>query len=125
VALHGVPQGRSTAERNVFTDLQLQDQIDGRLKSVIAPAVAACLLAHPRVAADVEAVRRQSDALQALGQEILDEPVPEQLCRILREMRLADLSDDQLCRGKRPVEPRSGNGRRRHFAFYSKSSGPS
>jgi hypothetical protein len=31
--------------------------------------------------------------------------VPEHLRRILREMLLADLSDDQLCRGKRHVEP--------------------
>jgi anti-sigma factor RsiW len=71
-------------ERNVFTDEQIQDYIDRRLSERDRAAVAAYLLAHPRVAAEVEAVRRQSEALQALGQEILDEPVPEHLCRILR-----------------------------------------
>ncbi len=76
------------AERNAFTDQQVQDYIDGRLDERDRGAVAAYLLAHPRVAADVEAVRRQSDALRALGHEILDEPVPEHLRRIVRE-RLA------------------------------------
>jgi anti-sigma factor RsiW len=78
------------AERNVLTDQQIQDYLDGRLNERDRAAVAAYLLAHPRVAADVEAVRRQTDALQALGQEILDEPVPEHLRRILRAMLLAD-----------------------------------
>jgi anti-sigma factor RsiW len=73
------------AERNVFTDQQIQDYIDGRLNERDRAAVAAYLLVHPRVAADVEGVRRQSDALRALGQEILDAPVPEHLRRILRE----------------------------------------
>jgi anti-sigma factor RsiW len=74
-------------ERNAFTDQQIQDYIDGRLNERDRAAVAAYLLAHPRIAADVEAVRRQSDALRALGHEILDEPVPEHLRRILRERR--------------------------------------
>jgi anti-sigma factor RsiW len=71
-------------ERNASTDQQIQDYIDGRLSERDRAAVAAFLLAHPRVAAEVEAVRRQSDALQALGQEILDAPVPEHLRRVLR-----------------------------------------
>ena len=73
------------AERNVFRDEQIQDYVDGRLNERDRAAVAAYLLAHPRVAAEVEAVRRQSEALRALGQEILDEPVPEHLRRLLRE----------------------------------------
>ena len=72
-------------ERSAFTDQQIQDYIDGRLNERDRAAVAAYLLAHPRVATDVEAVRRQSDALQALGHEILDAPVPEHLRRIVRE----------------------------------------
>lgn len=71
-------------ERSAFTDEQIQDYIDGRLRERDRAAVAAYLLAHPRVAADVDAVRRQSEALRALGQEVLDEPVPEHLRRILR-----------------------------------------
>ena len=74
-------------ERNPFTDQQIQDYIDGRLSERDRAAVAAYLLAHPRVAADVEAVRRQSDALRALGHEILDEPVPAHLRRIVHERR--------------------------------------
>ena len=73
------------AERNVFRDEQIQDYIDGRLNERDRAAVAAYLLARPRVAAEVEAIRRQSEALMALGQEILDEPVPEHLRRVLRE----------------------------------------
>jgi anti-sigma factor RsiW len=73
------------AERNIFTDEQIQDYIDGRLNERDRAAVAAYLLAHPRVAAEVEAVRRQSDALRALGQEILDQPVPERLRQLLRD----------------------------------------
>ena len=72
------------AERSVFTDEQIQDYIDGRLNERDRAGVAAYLLAHPRAAAEVESVRRQSEALRALGQEILDAPVPEHLRRILR-----------------------------------------
>jgi anti-sigma factor RsiW len=56
------------------------------MSAIAPPSRRTC--SHPRVAADVEAVRRQSDALQALGREILDAPVPGHLRRILRE-RLA------------------------------------
>ncbi|HLT01409.1 MAG TPA: hypothetical protein VK001_04490, partial [Geminicoccaceae bacterium] len=72
------------AKRSVFTDRQLQDYIDGRLSERDRASVAAYLLAHPDVAAEVETVRRQSEALRALGQEILDEPVPERLREVLR-----------------------------------------
>ena len=72
-------------ERNVVTDRQLQDYVDDRLNERDRATVAAYLLAHPRVAAEVEAIRRQSEALRALGQEILDEPVPERLREVLRE----------------------------------------
>jgi anti-sigma factor RsiW len=73
------------ANRSVFTDRQLQDYIDGRLNERDRAAVAAFLLAHPHVAAELEAVRRQSEALRALGHEILDEPVPERLREVLRD----------------------------------------
>ena len=73
------------AERSIFTDGQIQDYIDGRLNERDRAAVAAYLLGHPRVAAEVEAIRRQSEALRALGQEILDEPVPAHLRDLLRD----------------------------------------
>ena len=73
------------ANRSVFADRQLQDYVDGRLSERDRAAVAAYLLARPHVAAEVEAVRRQSEALEALGHEILDEPVPERLREPLRD----------------------------------------
>jgi anti-sigma factor RsiW len=72
------------ANRSVFTDRQFQDYVDGRLRERDRAAVAAYLLAYPHVAAEVEAVRRQSEALRALGHEILDEPIPERLREVLR-----------------------------------------
>jgi anti-sigma factor RsiW len=72
------------ARRSVFTDRQLQDYVDGRLSERDRATVAAYLLAHPPVAAEVEAVRRQSEALRALGHEILDAPVPERLREVVR-----------------------------------------
>jgi anti-sigma factor RsiW len=83
--LPSASQRRDMVERNAFTDQQIQDYIDARLNERDRGAVTAYLLAHPRVAADVEAVRRQSEALRALGHAILDEPVPKHLRRILRE----------------------------------------
>ena len=78
-----VPQSGVMANRSVFTDRQLQDYVDGRLRERDRAAVAAYLLAHPHVAVEVEAVRRQSEALRALGHEILDEPIPERLREVL------------------------------------------
>jgi anti-sigma factor RsiW len=94
------------AERNVFTDEQIQDYIDGRLNERDRAAVAAYLLARPRVAAEVEAIRRQSEALCALGQEILDEPVPEHLRRLLRQRPAsapAELRPEARRASRRPI----------------------
>ena len=82
-----VPQSGVMANRSVFTDRQLQDYVDGRLRERDRAAVAAYLLAHPHVAVEVEAVRRQSEALRALGHEILDEPLPERLREVVRRPR--------------------------------------
>lgn len=83
------------ANRSVFTDRQLQDYVDGRLSERDRAAVAAFLLAHPHVAAEVEAVRRQSEALRALGHEILDEPVPERLRELLRDPKTCSRAQAQ------------------------------
>ena len=61
--------------------------------------------------------------LQALGQEILDEPVPEHLRGILREMLLADLSAIS-CAVVSDTSNRGLETAAAVFAFYSKSSGP-
>jgi anti-sigma factor RsiW len=109
----GTVQRRDMLERNAFTDQQIQDYIDGRLNERDRAAVAAYLLAHPRVAADVEAVRRQSDALRALGQEILDAPVPEHLRRIVRERPARSHA------GLRPVPPEARRPARQLWGLVS------
>ncbi|MGF1475319.1 MAG: anti-sigma factor family protein [Geminicoccaceae bacterium] len=67
------------ADRDPFTDEQIQAYIDNQLSERDRAAVAAYLLAHPNVARTVETLRRQSEALRGIGQEILDEPVPARL----------------------------------------------
>jgi anti-sigma factor RsiW len=63
----------------VLADHKLQDYIDGRLNERDQAAVAAYLRVHPDVAAEVEMLRRQNEALKGIGQEILEEPVPPRL----------------------------------------------
>jgi anti-sigma factor RsiW len=95
------------ARRSVFTDRQLQDYVDGRLRERDRAAVAAYLLAHPQIAAEVEAVRRQSEALQALGHEILDEPVPERLRVVLRRRPAGSSTEPRPARKRRKPRRRS------------------
>ena len=66
-------------ERSIIDEDRIQDYIDDRLGDRDRASVAAYLLAHPEIGADVEKLRRQNEALKAIGQEILDEPVPERL----------------------------------------------
>jgi anti-sigma factor RsiW len=95
-------------DRSVFTDRQLQDYVDGRLNERDRAAVAAFLLAHPHVAAEVEAVRRQSEALRALGHEILDEPVPERLRELLRDPRACSKAQAQPVTARAQPQRASG-----------------
>lgn len=75
------------AELQILADHKIQDYIDGRLDKCDQAAVAAYLLAHPSAAARVETLRRQNEALRGIGQEILDEPVPERLRGVLHRQR--------------------------------------
>jgi anti-sigma factor RsiW len=95
------------ANRSVFTDRQLQDYVDGRLNERDRAAVAAYLLAHPHAATQVEAVRRQSEALRALGHEILDAPVPERLREALRHPPRRSDAQPQLVTAR--SQPRRGS----------------
>jgi anti-sigma factor RsiW len=80
-------------------DDQVQNYIDDRLDERARAAVAAHLLAHPDAAAEVEALRRQNEALKGIGQEILDESVPERLLELLREEpKVVNLTEE---RGRR------------------------
>jgi anti-sigma factor RsiW len=71
------------AERRILADDRFQDYIDGRLGDREQAVVAAYLLAHPEVASQVEMMRRQTEALRGIGQEILDEPIPDRLRTLL------------------------------------------
>ena len=72
------------AERDVLAADRMHDYIDGRLGDRDRAAVAAYLVARPRAAAEVEALRRQSEILRGIGQGILDEPVPPRLLEALQ-----------------------------------------
>ena len=69
----------------MLSDEAIQDYIDGRLDRLAHARVAARLLARPDLAAAVDKLRRQNEVLKGLGQEILDEPIPERLREILRQ----------------------------------------
>jgi anti-sigma factor RsiW len=71
------------AEGDVLAGEGIQRYIDGRLGERDRAVVAAYLRTHP-AAAEVEALRRQSEVLRQIGQEILSEPVPERLREVLR-----------------------------------------
>jgi anti-sigma factor RsiW len=71
------------AERDVLATDRLHAYIDGRLSDRDRAAVAAYLVAHPGIAAEVEALRRQSEILRRIGQSILDEPVRQRLRAML------------------------------------------
>ena len=65
--------------RQLISDAEIQDFIDHRLDRAARSAFIAKLLACPKVGAEVEAMRRQQEALREIGPEILDEPVPPRL----------------------------------------------
>jgi anti-sigma factor RsiW len=68
------------------SDEQIQDYVDGRLGGRELAAMAAYLLTHPGLASEIESLRRQSEALRQVGEEILDEPVPERLRAVIRRL---------------------------------------
>jgi anti-sigma factor RsiW len=81
------------ADRDGLTDDQIQGYIDDRLNERDRAAVAAYLLGHPELAAEIETLRRQNEVLKGMGHEILDEPVPERLRSILREQKVVGLNE--------------------------------
>lgn len=83
------------------SDEQIQAYIDGRLGTGDLAAMAAYLLVHPELASEIETLRRYNQALRQIGQEILDEPVPERLRRVLRR------SPADKINGQRSVWPGS------------------
>ena len=70
---------------SLISEAEIQDFIDDRLDCGARSSFIARLLACPEAGAEVEAMRRQQDALREIGQEILGEPVPPRLRVILRK----------------------------------------
>lgn len=81
---------QSVANRAILDEDRIQDYIDDRLNERDRANVAAFLLANPEIGAEVDLLRRQNEALKSVGQEILEEPVPERLCSALRSPPEAD-----------------------------------
>jgi len=69
---------------SLISEAEIQDFIDDRLDRGARSALIVRLLACPEVGVEVEAMRRQQEALREIGQEILNEPVPQRLRTILR-----------------------------------------
>lgn len=76
---------------DILGDHKIQDYVDGRLSERDRAAFAANLLAHPEIASEVEALRRQNDILRGIGLEILDEPVPDRLREALYPPKVISL----------------------------------
>lgn len=67
-----------------LSDEKIRDYIDGRLSERDRAVVAAYLIANPDVAAEVNRLRLVNEMIGGLGQDVLDEPVPERLIAALR-----------------------------------------
>ena len=68
------------------TTLDLQDYLDGRLSASRLVEVEAFLARNPQSAAEVEGLRSQAMVLRRLGSDILDEPIPDQLLDLVRQI---------------------------------------
>lgn len=81
-------------DRDALTEDQIQGYIDDRLNERDRAAVAANLLAHTEVAAEIEILRRQNEALKGVSHH-LDEPVPEAANRDLEAASKGIFSFDE------------------------------
>jgi anti-sigma factor RsiW len=78
-------EGHSVEPKPVNLD-DMQDYIEGRLGDSDRARVDAYLRLNPQEAARVEALKVQAQRLKKLGDDILQEPVPEQFLDILRRL---------------------------------------
>jgi anti-sigma factor RsiW len=86
------------AEQDFLSNDQIEGYIDGRPNGRDRATVAAYLLANPEMAGEVETLRRQAEALKGIGQEILDEPVPERLRDVLYRQNVVSLGEARRAR---------------------------
>ena len=65
----------------------LEAYIDGRLEGERVAEIEALLAADSKMAEMVQAMRFQNDGLRCLGQEILNEPIPDRLRSIVEDRK--------------------------------------
>ena len=72
--------------KNEITDDDLEAYIDGLLDPAREAEIASKLTADPKMGELVQAMRFQNDALRHLGEEVLDEPIPERLRAVVDQL---------------------------------------
>lgn len=75
------------ARTSKVSSADLQDFIEGRLAPERQQAVVDYLRHNPSEARRVETLRQQAERLRQLGQDMLNEPVPDQLLDVLKKLR--------------------------------------
>jgi hypothetical protein len=78
--------GRCGAMHDQITPDDLQDYIEGRLSPNNEARVEAYLRLNPAEAAHVELLRQQARYLRKLGEDIVQEPVPDHLLELVRRL---------------------------------------
>jgi anti-sigma factor RsiW len=74
-------------DRRAITDADLQDYIEGRLDAAARAKVESRLKSDPRLAEEVERLRRQALKLQEIGKALLDEPIPKEMLDLIDKFR--------------------------------------
>ena len=72
-------------DRPTLTDADLQDYIEGRLDAAARKRVEARLAADPKLADEVERLRRQAVKLQEFGKRALEEPIPKDMLDLIEK----------------------------------------
>ena len=72
-------------DRRLVTDADLQDYIEGRLDAAARAKVETRLAADPRLAEEVERLRRQAVKLQEFGKKALEEPIPRDMLDLIEK----------------------------------------